>query len=191
MVSKGFFGLGLEVDEAITLSNGQTVVQMVYLVVAYLLRGTFGQDTSSPDVIQVVQVLRRIMTHGIKVYLPECLDRLAFQTDIIIIGGGDNGHLRFSIEQTATLMRTQLAALLVDALKGIDSLLATLVELAILAATLTQTHLLHIADQQLYLIVALGYRFSQQTISQRIVHSDHRSKGQMVQRFSTSVFIVS
>ena len=149
---------------------------MFHLVVAYLLGSALGQETSCPDVIQIVQVLGRIMTHGIKVHQLKRLDRLAFQTDIIIIGGGDDGHLRFGIEQTASLSQGQLAALLVDALKGIDRLLATLIELTILAATLTETHLLHIADQQLDLIIALDDGLCQQTVGQRVVHSHYRSE---------------
>ena len=81
----------------VTLGDRQATVQIVYLLSMYLVGRTLGQNTACTNVIQVVQVLSRITTQFVKVQLLQGFDGLAFQSYIIIIGGVDNGKLRFCI----------------------------------------------------------------------------------------------
>ena len=155
MFGQRLLGLCFKEGIVITLRNGQASVQIVDLLGKYLCRRPFGQDAACPDIIEVVQILRRVALQFMEINLPEGLDRLALQADIIIIGGVDNGKLALGIEQSALLARTQYVALLVNALHASDGTLAEVMEVLVAGTPLAEAHHLHIADEDFYLVVSL------------------------------------
>ena len=74
--------------------------QMVEFLLINLLLSTIGDDATRADIIQVVQPLRRIKAEIININVLESINRLPFQTYIIIIGRSNNRHFRLSVTQT-------------------------------------------------------------------------------------------
>ena len=77
----------------------ETAHQTIKLLLVDRLLGSFGDDTACTDIVEIVQELSRIPLYLIGIYRLQCLYRLAFQSDIIIIGGVHDGIFRFGIEQ--------------------------------------------------------------------------------------------
>ena len=185
MFCQGFLGLGDKIDVAATLGNGQAATQQPHLFLADIVSRAFGHDASGAGIVEIVQILCRVMAHLVDVELLHGFDGLRLQTYIIIIGGSDNGHFRLGIAQPLALMVAQHAAFLVDALLSLDSLLTILVEGPVITAALTKAHVLNVADQQLQLIVGGGTDLLKETVCLAIVHASHRHESQMVQGFGT------
>ena len=101
MVSQSLQCLRLEIGIVATVGNRQTALQTLYLVSTNLFGAAIGQHTSGTNVIKVVQILRRITTGNLCIHRLDSLHRLALQTDIIVVGGVDNSHLRLCIVHAA------------------------------------------------------------------------------------------
>ena len=101
MVSQSLQCLRLEIRIVATVGNRQTALQTLYLVSTNLFGAAIGQHTSGTNVIKVVQILRRITTGNLCIHRLDSLHRLALQTDIIVVGGVDNSHLRLCIVHAA------------------------------------------------------------------------------------------
>ena len=146
MVSQCLLGLCLEIDITIAFCHAETAIQIIDFLLTYLFRGTFRKHTACPDVVEIVEILGGIVAHLVCIQLLKGFHTLALQSHIIIIGGSDNSHFRFSIGQTLALMLRKLGTLFIDAFKGPDGLFAPFVKLTILRTTLTEAHLLDITN---------------------------------------------
>ena len=183
-------GIGFEVGIAIALSNVQTVVQALYFVMIYLLRGACSQYAAGTDVVKVVQVLGRIASYLVGVHVVQCCRRLLFQTDIIIIGGVDDSHFGGGIRHAPLHTLRQRLALLVDALHVCEGTFTVLVEGPVVAAALTETHVLHLGYKLLYLIVGKCEDFVQLFFRPCIIHADNADESHIVQCLSLASIIV-
>ena len=115
VIGQCLLSLCLEISIAIALGHTQATVQAFYLLLMNLLRGAIGKYSACTDVVEIVQVLGRVVAHLIRIQLLKGLHTLAFQSYIIIIGGSDNSHFRFRISQSLALTLSKLVALFVDA----------------------------------------------------------------------------
>ena len=181
MFGKGFGSLCHKVYVAFPLSSAQATIQVFHLLLADLLWSAFRQDASSANVVEVVEVLGCVVAHLIEHNLAQGGNGLSLQTYIIIIGGRNDCHLRFGIAEPLQLLLGEQRTFLGNAFLCADGLFAKLVEGTVIAATLTEAHLLDIADQQLNLIVGSGGDLLQEAVGSGIVHTDHSHKGQVVQ----------
>ena len=163
-----------------TLGNRQTVCQIIHLLLIDVLSTPFGDDSACANVVKIVQILSRVATHLVGVDGHQSIDRLILQTHIIIIGGIDDGKLRFAIAQTTLLAVVQLVALFVDTLHAGDGAFTEIVKVLVMGTTLTKAHLLHIANEQFYLIVSKFRNVVQGRLRLLIIHLCHLNKGQMV-----------
>ena len=189
MVGKSFKSLGNEIGIMVTLGNGKASIQVVNLLSMHILRSPVGKDAACANVVEIVQVLGGIVAYLVDVELQQGVDRLAFQSYIIIIGGGDNGHFGLSIAQATQLATRQLITFLIDALLSLYGLLTILIEFTVLAATLAESHLLHISDQQFQLVICQTGCFDEQRVGTMVVHADHCNEGESVKSLGTSVVI--
>ena len=71
--------------------NGQTAAQKVDFLLIDIVGAAFRDNTTGTDIVEVVQVLGRIVAYLVKIDFHEGFDRLPFQADIVVIGGSDNG----------------------------------------------------------------------------------------------------
>ena len=129
------------------------------------------------------------MPYLVNVHFEQCFNRLAFQTYIIIIGGIDNGQFRLCINHSALKMFGQGETLLIDTSLMCYGTFTMFVEGAVIAATLTKSHLLYFGHQKLYLIVCELHDFLQQTVSLLVIHANHADECEVVECLGTSVRI--
>ena len=144
--------IGHKVRHASLSRHQEATHQMVEFTLVDFLLCTFGNDTTSTDVVHIIKVLGRIAQHLVRTNLVQRLNRLTLKTHIIIIGGVHDGILCFCIEQTSEVVRREGTPFFVDTSQGAISQFAIFVEGAIVGTTLTKTHLLHISDEQLNLM---------------------------------------
>ena len=187
MFGQRLLGLCLEIGIVEPLGDGQTAAQEVHLLVVDVFRRALGDDAACTDVVEVVQVLCRVAAYLVGVDGLEGLDGLAFQAYIIIIGGVDNGKLRFSIAQALLLTGCQLVALLVDAEHAVQGMFTEVVEFLVARTALAQAHLLHIAYEEFQLIVGECRNSTKQGVSPMVFHACNGSKGQVVQSFGRTL----
>ena len=161
--------------------NHETTQQMIELLLVDLFLCALGDDTTSTDVIEVVEELGGVALHLIRINGIEGLDRLTFKTYVIIIGGVDDSILRICIEQTLEVVIGKGIALFIDATDGLIGQLAELMELAIAGTALTEAHLLDVGDETLNLMIGGLDDFSEESFCLVVFHPDDVNKGQVVE----------
>ena len=174
-------GIGGEEGHIGMTCQQEAAHQVVKLLLVDLLLRALGNDAASSDVIHIVEILGRVAQHLIGMNALKSLDALTLETNIIIIGGIDNRILCLSIEQTTPIVLREQLALFVDTSYGLVSQLAILMELTIARTALTETHLLHIGYELLYLIVGSLDGFVEEMFGLIILHTDDMDEGEVVE----------
>ena len=146
MFGNGLLGVGLKIGVAEARGDAETAVQEVHLLVIDVFGGAVSDDAPGTDVIQVVQVLGRVVPHLVGIDGQEGFHRLALQAHVVVIGGVDNGQLRLGIGQPLKEPGRQGGALLVDALQMVKGTLAVFIESTVVAPALAETHLLNFCN---------------------------------------------
>ena len=100
MLRKGLECIGGEIRIIALTGVDETTQQMVELFLINFLLSTCGNNPTRADIIKVVQPLGSVASEIVDIDVLKGIYRLSLQTYIIIIGGSDNGHLRFCIAQT-------------------------------------------------------------------------------------------
>ena len=168
----------------VALGNGQTTIQILYFFSMYLCRCALSENAASTDIIQIIQILCRITSQFMQVQLLKRLNRLTFQTYIIIIGRVYYCKFCLSIPQSTFLTFVELITLFVNTLHAGDGTFTEVVKVLIMRTALTQTHLLHIAHQKFQLIVSHLWNLVQIVLSSLVIHPDHLDKSKIIQAFS-------
>ena len=165
--------------------------QIVPFLLIYLFLGTFCDDTTSTNLIEIVQILRRILLQ-LRIILDgfKRFNRSLLQTYIIIIGGCDNGQLAACIDHTLAHARCKVYRLLLYPSQRSTGILIVFVEILVSRDTLTKSHLLDIRNQQLYLVIRKHGNAVQLTVSLLIAHLGQTDEGHVVQCLCTSVVVV-
>ena len=154
MICQSLQCLCLEIGIVATVGNRQTALQTLYLVSTNLFCTAIGQHTSGTNVIKVVQILCRIATGNLCIHRLDSLYRLALQTDIIVVSGVDNSHLRLCIVHAALQPFRQRIAFLPDTQQMTLCTFTMFIESTVVRATLTETHHLHLSNIKFYLIIS-------------------------------------
>ena len=189
MFREGLEGIGGKIGIVALTGTDKAAQQKVeFLLVDILLRAC-GDNAARAYIIEVVQPLCRVALKVVDIDVLEGVDRLSLQTYIIIIGGSDNGHLRFSITQTTQLTVAQLVALFVDTLQRLHRILTVFIKLPVHGTALAKTHLLDIAYKPFYLIISNFRDFAQPLLGLVILHLDDIGKGQVVESLCPSLVI--
>ena len=181
MFGEGFERVSGKIRIIATTGGEEATHQVVELLLVDLLLGALSDDAASTDVIEVVEELGGVALHLIRINGVEGLDRLTFETYVIIIGGVDDGILRLCIEQTLQIVIGKCIALFIDATDGLISQLAELMELAIAGTALTEAHLLDVGDETLNLMIGGLNDFSEESLCLIVFHPDDVNEGQVVE----------
>ena len=185
MVSQAFQSLCLEIGITLTVCDTKTTVQNIYFVGMYLLRVVSSQHSTCTDVIEIVQILSCITTHGFSVQRMDSINRLSLKTYVIIIDGIDNGHLRLCINHTLLKAVRQFLALFTDTQQMVLRTLPMFIESAVIRTTLTETHILNFGNIELYLIISYRQSLVKLLFSMVVMHTNHRDKCHVVECLST------
>ncbi len=117
------------------------------------------------------------------------IDRLTFQTYVIVVGALNDGHFGLGINHALLQAFRQQETLLVDAVQTIYCQLAVVVELAVVGASLTESHVLDVGNEQFHLVVGeQGYRVKP-PFGFVVVHAHHADESQVVECFGLSVVV--
>ena len=177
MVGQRLLGLCLEIGIVVSQGDIQAARQTIHLLLIDVLLTAVSNDATSAHVVEVIQELSRIAAHLVRVDSHECVDGLALEAYIIIIGGIDDAKLRLGIAQALLLAGVELVAFLVDTFHTGHGTLAEIVEVLVARTTLAKTHLLDVTHQEFQLIVGHLGNLVQIVLCGLIVHSDHLDKG--------------
>ena len=118
-----------------------------------LLLGSLRDNTTGTDVIQIVEVLCCIALYFFGIDGIKCINRLLFESYIIIVGRVYDSIFGFGIQQQTFVALGKLVALFVDTLHGTVGHLTELVESTVVGAALTKAHLLNVSYQVLQLVI--------------------------------------
>ena len=179
---EGLQRIGRKVGIVTRACKQETAHQSVKLLLIDRLLRAFGDDTACTDVIEVVQELGRIALHLVGIYRHQGLYRLSLQSDIIVVGGVHDGIFRLGIEQSPRLVGRELFAFLIDTMQGSVGQFSELMELTIVRLSLTESHLLDIGDEDLYLVVGDLRHLVEQPLRLGVLHLDDMHEGEVVQR---------
>ena len=147
MLGERLQSIGSEIRIVALTRNHEATQQMVELLLVDLLLRALGKDAASADVIEIIEVLRCVALYFIGVDGLQSLNRLPLKTDIIIIGGVDDGVLRLGIEHAVAVFVGEQFALFVDTVQHTVSLFTVFMELTVAGPALTEAHLLNITDE--------------------------------------------
>ena len=98
---EGLESIGSEIGIISLTGMDEASQQHVELLLIDILLGTCSDDASRTYIIEIVQPLGRVVPEVVGINILNSINRLSLQAYIIIIGGSDNGHLRFCITQTS------------------------------------------------------------------------------------------
>ena len=178
---EGLEGIGSEIGIVATTGQEEAAHQVVELLLVDLVLRALGDDAARSDVVEVVEVLGRVALHLVGIDGVEGLDRLLLESYIIVIGGVDDGILGLGIKQGATIVVGEIVDLFMDAADGLISQFAILMELAVARTTLTETHLLDVGDEALYLMVGGLDDLVEDALSLVVLHAHDVDEGEVVE----------
>ena len=181
VLGEGFKSVSSKIRIIATTGGQETTHQVIKLLLVNLLLSTLGNNAASTDVIKVVEELGGVALHLIRINGIEGLDRLTFETYIIIIGGVDDGILRLCIEQALQVVIGKGIALFIDATDSLIGQLAELMELTIAGTALTEAHLLDVGDETLDLMIGGLDHFCEKALCLVIFHPDDMNKSKVVE----------
>ena len=143
-----------------------------------------SNNAASTYIIMISKELSRIVANlPIWIDEQERIDRLLFQTYIIIIGGSDNLELGGCIDHSSLEVGVQRFWFFLYAMHTSDSTLTIVVKVFVLRLTLTKAHALNISHQQFHLIVGDQSNAVQKFVGILIIHFQYADKSEVVQCF--------
>ena len=165
--------------------------QVIPFLLVHLFLGTFRDNSSCTDLIEIVQILCRILLQ-FRIVLDgfKRFNRRLLQSYIIIIGGCDNGQLAPGIDHTLSHSGCEVDRLLLYPSQRPTGILIVFVEILVARHTLTESHLLNIGYQQFYLVVRQHGYAIQLTVGLLVSHLGQTDEGHVVQCLRLTVAIV-
>ena len=100
MFAHSLQGIGLPEDVAALEAALITTHQIIPLLLHDLVGRTFGKNTAGAYLVEVVQVLGRILLYRVLVNLLQGRDALRFESHVIIIGRSHDMELALGIDHT-------------------------------------------------------------------------------------------
>src|SRR5574344_197733 len=100
--------VGCEEWIIVLTGDEETTHKTVKLPLRNIVCCTISNDATSSNIIKIVEILGCITLNiAIRIYFIDCIDRLSFQSYIIIISGIDDGKFRFGINQSTQAMGSE------------------------------------------------------------------------------------
>ena len=165
--------------------------EVVHLCLRQLAFVLSHEDASCPDVVPIVEQLRRVaLDRAVRVDAHHLVTGLLLQARVIVIDGRDDAKLRQGIGIPSLLMLIERKGLVLDAGETSLGLRAVDIKVFVARLFLTELHLLHVRDKLFYLVVGEVIDRVEILLRPAIVHGRGLHEREIVERLGPACGII-
>ena len=181
MLADGLQGISLPVRIRIASARHHIEAdEKVELSLTDFIDGALRDGSARPVVIEIVEILCRILLKFVGIQVGKCPLHGAFLLYIIKIGGFHDVELALGIDGAAVFTERQIICLLAYSAQSAHCLFAISVKVLVAGFTLTDSHALNVCNKEFYLVVAPVFHLLQPLLGSPIIHLGNRHERQVV-----------